>query len=102
MARYKYFDKSQGLFLTVNLNDQLMPGSFGHTLNHLIDRLDLGAFDAAFHNDKKGAPAYSPATLYPYFASPGLATQALVRAGKTSPTAGTLCAIPPKIGWKIM
>jgi hypothetical protein len=46
--------------MTVNLNDQLMPGSFGHTLNHLIDRLDLGAFDAAFRNDKKGAPAWSP------------------------------------------
>jgi hypothetical protein len=61
MARYKYFDKSQGLFMTVNLNDQLIPGSFGHTLNHLIDRLDLGAFDAAFRNDKKGAPAWSPA-----------------------------------------
>ncbi|MDR0375411.1 MAG: transposase, partial [Treponema sp.] len=60
MARYKYFDKSQGLFMTVNLNDQLMPGSFEHTLNYLIDRLDLGAFDAAFRNDKKGAPAYSP------------------------------------------
>jgi transposase len=63
MARYKYFDKSQGLFMTVNLNDQLIPGSFEHTLNYLIDRLDLSAFDAAFHNDKKGAPAYSPAVM---------------------------------------
>ncbi|MDR0375873.1 MAG: hypothetical protein LBH85_09175 [Treponema sp.] len=48
MARYKYFDKSQGLFMTVNLEDQLIPGSFEHTLNYLIDRLDLTAFDAAF------------------------------------------------------
>jgi hypothetical protein len=60
MARYKYFDKSQGLFMTVNLNDQLIPGSFEHTLNYLIDRLDLGAFDAAFRNDKKGAPCLFP------------------------------------------
>jgi hypothetical protein len=44
--------------MTVNLNDQLMPGSFEHTLNYLIDRFDLSAFDAAFHNDKKGAPAW--------------------------------------------
>jgi hypothetical protein len=60
MARYKYFDKSQELFMTVNLNDQLMPGSFEHTLNHLIDRLDLGVFDATFHNDRKGASAVPP------------------------------------------
>jgi hypothetical protein len=32
-----------------------------------------------------------------HFASPGLATQALIRAGKTSYTAGTLCAMPAKI-----
>jgi hypothetical protein len=37
-----------------------------------------------------------------HFARPGLASQALIRAGKTSYTAGTLCAIPPKIGWKII
>jgi hypothetical protein len=38
--------------------EQLLPGSFEHTLNYLIDRLDPSAFDAAFHNDRKGAPAY--------------------------------------------
>jgi transposase len=63
MARYKYFDKSRGLFMTVNLNDRLIPGSSGHTLNSLTGRLDLSAFDAAFRNDKKGAPAYSPAIM---------------------------------------
>jgi hypothetical protein len=60
MARYKYFDKSQGLFLTVSLEEQLIPGSFEHTVNYLIDQPDLSAFDAAFHNDHKGAPAYPP------------------------------------------
>jgi transposase len=60
MAHYKYFDISQGLFLTVNPEEQLLPGSFEHTLNYLIDRLDPCAFDAAFQNDRKGAPAYSP------------------------------------------
>jgi hypothetical protein len=34
-------------------------------------------------------PRLTPA----HFASPGLATQALIRAGKTSYTAGTLCAM---------
>jgi transposase len=60
MARYKYFDRSQGFFLTINLDEQLIPGSFEFTLNYLIDRLDLTAFDAAFRNDLKGAPAYPP------------------------------------------
>jgi transposase len=63
MARYKYFDKSQGLFLTVSLEEQLIPGSFEHTVNYLIDQLDLSSFDAAFHNDHKGAPAYSPQVM---------------------------------------
>jgi transposase len=58
MARYKYFDKSQGLFLTVCLDEQLIPGSFEHTLNYLIDQFDLSAFDTAFRNDQLGAPAY--------------------------------------------
>jgi transposase len=49
--------------MTVFLEEQLIPGSFEHTLNHLIDPLDLSAFDAAFHNDQKGAPAYSPTVM---------------------------------------
>jgi hypothetical protein len=39
----------------------------------------------------------SHGSLHPHFASPGLASQALIRAGKTSYTAGTLCDIPPKM-----
>jgi hypothetical protein len=57
MARYTYLDKSQGLFLTVCLDQQLIPGSFEYTLNYLIDQVDLSAFDAAFHKDQLGAPA---------------------------------------------
>jgi hypothetical protein len=41
------------------------------------------------------ATLHSHAKPPPHFASPGLATQALIRAGKTSYTAGTLCAMPP-------
>jgi hypothetical protein len=37
--------------------------------------------------------AHSHAVVPAHFASPGLATQALIRAGKTSQTTGTLCAI---------
>jgi len=38
MARYKETEKGQGLFLTVNLNEQLVVGTFEYTLNHLIDK----------------------------------------------------------------
>ena len=63
MARFKYTDTSQGLFLTVNLEEQLLPGTFEWTLNHLIDRMDLSLFEQNYHNDEMGATAYSPKVL---------------------------------------
>ncbi|GHV96529.1 hypothetical protein AGMMS50293_28490 [Spirochaetia bacterium] len=63
MARYKYQDLSQKLFLNVNLKDQLIPSTFEWTLDYLIDRADLSLFDLVYNNDAKGAPAYQPATL---------------------------------------
>jgi len=62
MARYKQIDMSPRL-LPVVLEDQLQPGSFAHALHHLVDLLDLSAFDAHFCNDTNGAPAHSPAML---------------------------------------
>jgi hypothetical protein len=44
----------------VCLDRQLIPSSFEHTVNYLIDQFDLSRFDAAFHNDQLGAPAYPP------------------------------------------
>ena len=62
MARYRYVDMSARL-LPVNLESQLVPGTFAHALHHLIDALDLSAFDAHFRNDDNGAPAHAPAML---------------------------------------
>ena len=63
MARYKHIDTSPR-FLAVDLQRQLLPGTFEHALNHLLDHeLDLTAFDARFNNDATGAPAYPPAML---------------------------------------
>ena len=62
MARYKYIDTNPR-FLAVDLARQLLPGTFEHALNHLLDTLDLSSFDVRFHNDATGAPAYPPATL---------------------------------------
>ena len=62
MARYKFVDMSPRL-LPVVLESQLIPGSFAHAVHHLVDALDLSAFDAHFRNDDNGASAHAPAML---------------------------------------
>ena len=63
MARYKTIDTSPR-FLPVDLSRQLLPGTFEHALNHLLDHeLDLSGFDTRFSNDATGASAYPPALL---------------------------------------
>src|SRR3990167_578243 len=63
MARYKHIDTSPR-FLAVDLQRQLLPGTFEHAINHLIDKeLDLSGFDTRFKNDVTGATAYPPAML---------------------------------------
>ncbi len=49
MARYRHIDMSPRL-LPVDLQAQLVPGSFAHALHHLVDQLDLSAFDAHYRN----------------------------------------------------
>jgi hypothetical protein len=67
MARFKHTDNSQGLFLTVNLNEQLLPGTFEWALDYLIDRTDLPLFEQNCHNDEIGATAYPPRVLLDLF-----------------------------------
>ena len=63
MARYKHIDTSPR-FLAVDLQRQLLPGTFEHALNRLLDReIDLSGFDARFSNDATGAAAFPPAML---------------------------------------
>ena len=63
MARYKHIDTSPRM-LPVDLARQLLPGTFEHALNHLLDHeIDLSGFDARFRNDETGATAYPPAML---------------------------------------
>ncbi len=53
MARYKHIDTSPR-FLAVDLQRQLLPGTFEHALNRLLDHeLDLSGFDARFCNNVK-------------------------------------------------
>lgn len=63
MARYKVIDTSPR-FIALDLERQLLPGTFEHALNHLLDHeIDLSALDARYRNDAIGASAYPPATL---------------------------------------
>ena len=66
MARYKHTEAEdgQGMFLTVNLKEQLLPGSFEHMLDELIGgKIDVSIFDSNYRNDKTGATAIPPAAL---------------------------------------
>jgi len=63
MARFKDTEKEQGMFLTVNLYEQLLPGTFEWALDYLIDEADMSVFEQKYINDAKGAAAYSPKIL---------------------------------------
>ena len=64
MARYKEYDYSQGKFISVFFEKQILPGTFEYTLSYLIDNeIDLSIFEPRYSNDETGAPAYDPAIL---------------------------------------
>ena len=66
MAKYKHTDveSGQGLFLTVNLKEQLLPGTFEYMLNDVLDtKIDLSNFDKNYNNDTTGARAIAPGTI---------------------------------------
>lgn len=63
MARFKHIDTSPR-FLVVDLERQLVPGTFEYALHHLIEHeLDLAHFNVRYRNDASGATAYPPAML---------------------------------------
>jgi len=64
VPRYKNYDYDQCKLLPVSYAQQILPGTFEHTLDYLIDHeLDLSIFDARYRNDTTGAPAYDPRIL---------------------------------------
>lgn len=64
MARFKHYDYGQMKMVPVSFEEQILPGTFEHTLNHLIDHeIDLTVFEHRYRNDETGAPAYDPAIL---------------------------------------
>ena len=64
MARYKPVDYSQGQFIPISFEHQILPGSFEHALSYIVDnKLDFSILDAAHINDDVGAPAYDPRVM---------------------------------------
>ena len=49
MAKYKHYDYSQGKFIPISFDKQILPGTFEHTLHYLIDNeIDLSVFDLRY------------------------------------------------------
>ena len=66
MARYPHSDVAAGqsIFLSVNLNEQLLPGTFEQMINEIIGtKIDISIFDQKYKNDQTGASAVPPAVL---------------------------------------
>jgi len=63
MPRFKYRDNSQNQFISINLKEQLIPGTFEWTIDYLIDKADTSLFEQNYHNDEMGAAAYPPKVL---------------------------------------
>jgi len=58
MARYKPIDTGPR-FLAVDLQRQLLPGTFEFAVDWLVEhQLDRSGFDARYRNDFSGASAY--------------------------------------------
>jgi transposase len=64
MARYKPYDLKQAKFIPVSYSDQIVPGSFEHALNEIVEQhLDLSVFEQRYRNDDTGRLAYDPKVL---------------------------------------
>lgn len=64
MARYKPVEYAQGQFISISFDQQILPGTFEHALNFIVDKkIDFTTIDAAHTNDAAGAPAYDPRVM---------------------------------------
>ena len=72
MPRYENNTSSQGLFLSINIDEQFSENSREYILKHYIDKhLDEELFDFAYKNDESGRKVKNPkdvtaAILYGY------------------------------------
>jgi len=65
MPRFKETNPDQTVLLAVSFDRQILPGTFEHTLNYLVDhKRDLSVFHHKYRNEEGGRPAYDPALLF--------------------------------------
>jgi transposase len=64
MAKFKPCNYAQMVMLPISLENQLVPGSLGHTINELVEKhIELSVFDERYSNDDCGASAIHPKVL---------------------------------------
>ncbi len=64
MPRFKDYCYEQDKLIPIAFSKQILPGTFEHTLDYLIDNvIDVSVFEGRYCNDVTGAPAYDPALL---------------------------------------
>lgn len=64
MARYKPYELRQDKFIPLSFADQIVAGSFEHTLNEIVEQhLDMAVFEKRYRNDQTGRLAYDPKVL---------------------------------------
>jgi len=61
--RYKPDNLHQDAFVPICFEQQILPGTFEYALHHLMDKVDLSAFDEQYKNHERGARAYHPKIL---------------------------------------
>jgi hypothetical protein len=66
LARYKPYDLTQMKLIPVSYAEQILPGTFEHTLCGLVDEeLNLSAFDERFKNDDRGNRGQTTVFIFP-------------------------------------
>ncbi|MEM8661515.1 MAG: IS1182 family transposase [Pseudomonadota bacterium] len=64
MGNFRGYNYQQTAMVVMHFEEQLQPGTFEHTLHHLIEHhIDLSAFLEKYDNDAGGRSAYHPAIL---------------------------------------
>jgi len=64
MPRFKQTDRDQGVMIPVNYKKQIIPGTFEHAIDYIVDnKINTKTIEARYRNDETGASAYSPKAL---------------------------------------
>ena len=63
MPHFKPCNYAQTKMIPVSYAEQILPGTFEHTLCEVIDSIDLSFFCDRYRNEETGATAYNPAIL---------------------------------------